>query len=308
MKVKYIKAHSNREKNRDAKLFDCFEGESLGLNLERQNRNTERSSPPSHQRPVFLPRSNFLLLLFVVESGELHRTLQVRLFHNAPHGTLVYVVDANTFNLPFRHDVITASLSGAHAHKFELTSHNDVIVAEVPYFSGSIGEGYDVTVAVTTTKLTRANYGQSEARQTVSVDLRVIVSEPNHFPPQIHASSNLFETHRHCDVTDVIGRVSASDADAQTYNRVTRFSIASRVSAVQVDAASGELSVARDLSRDVISVYRFRVTAINTGSPARESTRLFRLFARNISGNSPITILTPRFRFRLHFHKCNAQY
>ena len=233
--------------------------------------------------------------------------MQVRLFHNAPRGSHVFTVDLNPFTNSPRHDVVTATLTGEHAHKFELSRRNDVTVAEVPYFSGSIGESYDVSVEIRG-KLRRDNYEQPTQGEVAHLTLRVLVSEPNHFAPQVLTDTDVFETHRHASVADVIGRVSSSDADAQAYNRETRFRISSRDSPVQVDAASGRLTVARDLSRDVISVYRFRVTAINTGSPARESTRLLRLFARNISGNPPITLLTPRFGFRLHFHKRNARY
>ncbi len=110
--------------------------------------------------------------------------------------------------------------------------------------------------------------------------MKIAVIDLNDLPPVFDRMPTL-DVSNDAAVGAVVGKVRATDADATVPNNVVRYEAVEvdhssvsggRASAYfRVDAESGDVSVADDLSKELYDAYVLRVRAFDLGEPSLES-------------------------------------
>ena len=202
----------------------------------------------------------------------------MRLFHDAPHDTLVYSVDTSQIVDVLKYESFQLRLTGSGSNKFKLTADNLIRVKEYPLLRADIDDTFDVI-------LTAYTLDQSEHSVLGSVELEIIISERNIYPPTFEALADL-EVHRLSAEGAYLGTLRVRDRDTVEYNQASVFRLVSadRSIPITVDPQTGILKLSRAIVHDKVSAYRFTALATNKGSPPLYDSKALQLHVRGVSG------------------------
>ena len=135
----------------------------------------------------------------------------------------------------------------------------------------------------------------SDGEQSSTATLTVTVLDENEFAPAFQGG-NIFSVNEEEQNGTLVGAVMATDADGDPRNNQITYSFVQQTIYFTIDSSSGEIRTMERLNREMltqvfippVSQLRLDVTAQDSASPSRQTTRSITITLVDINDNSPV--------------------